>query len=170
MIKILDYKKLSQEIKNELEYYIFNEFGEIPIVKETDWAEPNWTIVYSSEGQIVSFYNIVERKVSIDHKFYKCGGINNVITPSKYRGKGFATKMLNDTSNFLFENLKCDIGLLLCADELVPFYEKLNWYKVNCPVYFFQKSSKKIWGANTMLLSRGKRVHPKNIDLNGYPW
>ena len=170
MIKINKYTDLSKQERDQMLAYIEGEFGHIPIVKATEWADPNWTIIYYHNDQIATFYNIVEREITIDDKKIKIGGINNVITPKEFRGKGFASTILRETESLIFDDLNCEMGVLLCADDLIPFYERLNWYKVGCPVYFEQSSGSKLWGANTMLSTRNKKIYPKEIKLNGLPW
>lgn len=64
----------------------------------------------------------------------KIAGINNVITPKAYRGEGFASKMLSETLDFILGDLKSELGVLLCADNLIPFHQRLHRYKGNCPV------------------------------------
>ena len=49
------------------------------------------------------------------------GGLNNLITPEKYRGRGLAAKVLERVDELIFKELHCDAGLLLCADSLVLF-------------------------------------------------
>lgn len=170
MVDIKKYAELLGKTKEKLNSYIENEFGHIPIVSETEWATPNWTIIYYENDQIATFYNIVEREIIIDNKMFKVGGINNLITPKEFRGKGYASKILRKTEHLIFDNLNCDLGVLLCANSLIPFYEKLNWYKVDCPVYFKQSSSIKLWKSNTMLLTKNERMSPQKIELNGLPW
>jgi hypothetical protein len=171
MLKIYRYKDLDETTKNQLNNFIGIEFGHIPIVKDTTWALPNWTIINYVEGEIATFYNIVERTVSMDKENLKVAGINNVITPKRFRGQGLSTKTLLYTKPFLFKELNVDLGLLLCADDLILFYNRIGWYKVDCPVFFDQPNEKKIWTANTMLLTKDRTlVEPKEIDLNGLPW
>lgn len=170
MIEITKYSELDSQTKNKLQDYINSEFGDIPIVKETQWATPNWTIILYKENEIATFYNIVERSVLIDGSKLKIAGINNVITPKKFRGNGYATKILQETNNLIFDDLKSDHGLLLCADDLVKFYSRLDWYKIECPVHFEQSHEKKLWKANTMLLTKKEQLNPKSVDLNGLPW
>jgi len=170
MIQIKKYSELSEQVKSELNSHIKDEFGHIPIVNETEWATPNWTIIYYDKGQIVTFYNIVIREISVDNKKNKIGGINNVMTPKAFRRMGYASKLLRETENLIFKDLNCDMGLLLCASTLIPFYEKFNWYEIDCPVYFEQSNRKKLWGARTMLLSKDGKVCANKIELNGLPW
>ncbi len=170
MIEITRFTELDTEIKSALKGFIKNEFGHIPIVKQTEWASPDWTVIYFVGNQIATFYNIIEREISIDGKESKVAGINNVITPKEFRGNGYASKLLSETENLIFEKLKSEFGVLLCADSLIPFYEKLGWYKIDCPVYFKQSVGERLWGANTMLLTKGKKVTPTLVKLNGLPW
>lgn len=170
MIEIKKYTELLEQTKDKLEAYIKSEFGHIPFVNELEWAVPDWTIIYYEDDKIASFYNVVLREIVVDKQMLKVGGINNVITPKDFRGKGYASKILRETDNLIFNDLNCDLGVLLCADNLIPFYERLNWYKVDCPVYFDQSSGEKLWSANTMLLTKNDQLKPKRIELNGLPW
>src|SRR5688572_4472864 len=154
MIEIKRHSELSKIVKEELDQIIRNEFGHIPIVQETKWAIPDWTIILYQDNEIASFYNVVERKVTIDNRLELVAGINNVITTNKFRGKGLSTFTLETTKDFLFEENKFGLGLLLCADDLIPFYERLDWYKINCPVYFEQPTGTRLWTANTMLFTK----------------
>jgi predicted GNAT family N-acyltransferase len=170
MISIEKYSSLSAEIKKTLNNYIQAEFGHIPIVQETSWAVPDWTILQTETNNIVTFYNIIERHVLLDGASCKIAGINNVITPPPFRGKGYSSQTLNNTTGFLFDELKAEHALLLCADTMIPFYNRLGWYTVNSTVYFDQPSGRKLWAANTMLLSPNKPITPAVIDLQGTPW
>lgn len=170
MIEVKKHHELLEKTKDKLNSYIKDEFGHIPIVNETEWATPDWTIVYYEKNRIATFYNIIVREIIIDNRVFKVGGINNVITPKEFRRKGYASKILRNTEHLIFDNLKCDLGVLLCADNLIPFYEKLNWYIVNCPVYFEQSTGVKLWKSNTMLLTKNEKVIPQKIHLNGLPW
>ncbi|WP_062052888.1 GNAT family N-acetyltransferase [Aquimarina longa] len=170
MIKITKYSELDSNTKTILKNYIDTEFGHIPIVNKTKWASPDYTLIFYHNNKIATFYNIVQRAITINDETYKVAGINNVITPKEYRGKGYASKLLKETETYIFNDLKCDYGVLLCADTLIPFYKKLGWYAIDCPVYFKQPNGKQLWKANTMLLANKNKVKPKLIDLKGLPW
>jgi len=170
MIEIKKHYELDSESKRKVDNFIEEEFGHIPIVKETEWAKPDWTIILYQNHEIVTFYNIIERKIFVDNNEMKISGINNVITPKRFRGNGYASRILKETESLIFEELESELGVLLCADNLIPFYERLNWYLINCPVYFDQSNGRKVWRANTMLLTKKGKINPKEVDLNGLPW
>lgn len=136
------------------------------------WSQPDFTVTYTEEKKLVSFYNIVQRDVFFDEKLVAVAGINNVITLPEFRGQGYSSKLLDSTKYFLFDELTVDYGLLLCAKELIPFYKKLGWFDVDSKVFFAQPGNKKEqWNAETMLFSNTEtKKHPKEIDLNGLPW
>jgi predicted acetyltransferase len=171
MISIVKYDELTKDqrcLQNDL---ITKEFGHIPIVANTKWAGPDWTVMRYQNDGIVSFYNVIAREIHIDDMPVEAIGINNVITPPEYRGHGFAFDLLISTQIEMLDKLKAEVGLLLCADQMIPFYARLGWYKVDCPVYFEQDGKQNLWLANAMLLSRADDyLSPAFINLNGLPW
>jgi hypothetical protein len=170
MLQLIKYADLDTDIKNTLEFYIEQEFGHIPLVQETHWASPDWSLFWLNGDKLVSFCNIVIREVHINNEVIKVGGLNNMITPAKHRGNKYSTNLLQAFERVIFEDLDLNAGLLLCADNLVPFYQKLNWRKLDCPVFFEQPDGKKQWEANTMMLFDNSAYQPSSIDLNGLPW
>jgi hypothetical protein len=161
MIETSKYIDLNLDTKKILNKIIQDEFGYIPIVQETEWATPDWTIIYYEGNGIARFYNIVERQILVDDKKMKVAGINNVITPQKNRGQGYSSKTLKGVASLVFEELNCEAGLLLCADALITFYARLGWYEDDCPLYFHQASGEKLWTAKTMMLTKDGKLNPK---------
>lgn len=172
MIKIEKYEHLSKELKELLTNQIDAEFGHVPFVQQHHWAKPDWAILKYEGDEVATFYHVVERDVTIDGKVYRAAGINNVITPSNFRGRGYASQTLKESMDFLFQTLGADMGILLCADALLPFYSRLNWYKTDSVVYYDQPGGLVRYDSNTMLLMPADRPQfaPKEINLNGLPW
>lgn len=166
------YSELPASLKDFINTRIHQEFGHIPIVQQYSWAEPDHTILLMAEsGDVLTFYNIVLRQCRFDDDPRLIAGINNFITPQEHRGAGYGTDVMKEAAGILFEELSVEYGLLLCADELVPFYSRFGWYKVNSQLYFDQPDGRKQWQANIMLLSRnGNIIFPEKIDLCGLPW
>ncbi len=170
MINIFPHQSLDKKAKEQLSRMIDSEFKDVPIVQELVWAKPDWSVICYKNQAITSFCNIVERVVDFDEKPYRIGGINNVITPPIFRGKGYATETLIHAQNFIFNELDKEFGVLLCGDDLIEFYKKLNWYRADGQVTFMQHTGVKVWKANTMLLAKVGKIFPNKIELNGLPW
>ena len=164
------YQDLDENTRNALSLIVYNEFGDVPIINEYEWATPDWAVILYSNDEIATVGHVITRTSFFDDEEMKVGGLNNMITVKKYRGEGFAQEVLKSTHELIFKKLKCDVGLLLCADELVPFYQRYGWYKVHSTLYFDQPTEKMKWGANVMLLTMNGKLKPKTIDLNGLPW
>lgn len=83
-------------------------------------------------------------------------GISNVITPKAYRGNGYASKILRETKRLIFEDLRCEFGVLLCAELTAPCTMnslKGESYGRPMPCY---------WAENIYIV--------KKMDLNGFPF
>lgn len=164
------YANLPSKDIDTINEFIKKEFGNVPIVQKFVWSKPAWAVIKYVDKQIVSFCNLIEREILIDQKRCFVAGINNMITPKQFRGNGYASLILKECEHFILQLMGFDYGLLLCADSLVPFYDKHGWYSVDCPVYFQQPTERELWKARTMLLGKDKQIAPKEIDLNGLPW
>lgn len=146
------------------------EFEQFAIVRETEWASPDWS--FSIGGQEpVAFYHLVERTVRIDGEDVRVAGINNLVTLPAQRGRGAASELLRRTQPGWFESLGAQLGLLLCADALIPFYRKMGWHQNHAKVTFEQARGTCTWAANCLLLNpSGRPESAREIDLCGRPW
>ena len=147
------------------------EFEKYAIVRETDWAEADWTFLGFQGGELVAYFNLVDRVVRIDDAPVRVGGVNNMVTLPAHRGRGHASRLLREAQPKWFDPMGFEAGLLLCADGLVPFYERLGWLKLTCPVVYAQPDGEWTWKASCMLLEGGRRIAAtRRVDLCGPPW
>lgn len=173
MVKAEQYSGLAPALRQQLAHCIDEEFGHVAFVQEREWAQPDWVLAKYEGKELATFCNVVLRRVLMDGQLYTVAGINNVITPRAFRGRGYASQVLRETEQFIFEELECAFGLLLCADALLPFYSRLGWYKLeNCSLRYHQPSGEQLYDSNVMLLSPGQQrsFRPQHINLNGLPW
>jgi predicted acetyltransferase len=171
--KINRFNQLDKQTKEFIIKETEREFGWVPVVKKYTWSKPDHTVMLiNSENKILAFYNIVERECRFDGSVVRVSGINNLITPVKHRGLGYGSELMSKSANLFFNDLGAEFGLLLCADNLIPFYERFGWFKTRSRVIFDQPGKRKgLWQANIMLLSgEDMSVHPDEIDLCGLPW
>jgi len=146
------------------------EFDQFAIVRETDWARPDWTWLIASP-EPAAFYHLVERTVRMDGAEIRVAGLNNLVTLPAHRGRGAASELLRRTQPHWFDKLGAQMGLLLCADALLPFYTRLGWQRSHATVTFAQPRGARAWAANCMLLDPSRRpASCREIDLCGLPW
>ncbi len=178
------YDELNFDFKNQMADLTHAEFGHIPLIANTIWATPDYSLATLVDGQLTTFFHIVIREIFFYGKKVKTAGIQNLITPPQYRGRHYATLALNKGEKFIFDTLKSELALLLCTDSMTPFFQRLGWQKTNLPTFFSQEDSHHHeWQANTMILlppfeNDLEKIIKKNsandkvaqIDLCGLPW
>jgi hypothetical protein len=170
MIDIKPYTGLSLKQKIQLDQLINNEFGHIDFISTIQWAVPDFSVRKFEDDQLVCFYNVIKRTIDIDGNAYNAMGVSNVITPAPYRGRRLAFDLIEQTQDKMMRDLSADLGLLLCAEEMIRFYQRLGWEEVNCKLYYNQDDDPIPWQAKIMLLNRNDLNPPKQILLNGTPW
>lgn len=171
MLEILPYAQLPQSVRMELQTAVDQEFGHIPVVQSTQWATPDWATTLRVQQVLATFYHLVERIILLDDRPYRAVGLNNVITLPAFRGRGHSTQVLRTTELFRWRELHAELAVLLCADTLVPFYERLGCQCTRGATFFVQPAGRRQWTVNTMLRSpKAALPQPTEIDLQVYPW
>lgn len=171
-INIEESRIASKELKTELQARVHREFEDVPIVRNHVWADPDWIITGSLEGRVVSFLNLIDRMAVADKESVHLFGLNNVITESNCRRKGYSLELNKKALSFMKDKDPKAYGLLFCADDLIPFYKKIDWQPFHGAVVVSQPSGKKRWPSNCMIhfLGKAEVFKPEEIDLCGLPW
>jgi len=143
------------------------EFGNINI----KWSNPKWYLLAKYNGNIIGRIGILKRSVIIENTAINILGLSGVIVIKDWRGKKILNLMMQEISEFARTTLKLDFGLLLCRNEVIPIYEKYEWYKVDEITTFSQPAGKIIYSKNTMIRNFSHKTWPTGpINLNGLPW
>ena len=173
-IKLYQWDKIEASLKEKIQNHPLLEWGHLDFIKNTKWAEPKWSIVCMdfSTNELLCFVNLVFRKVKFDESELAVIGISNLIVMKGHRGAGLGKLVMERAQDFIKNNSKCELGLLLCADDVSKFYEKLGWRKCFGKLFFDQPASKKSWDQNVYLypVVENKNFKPSRIDLRGLPW
>lgn len=138
-----------------------------------EWSSPQWQVlIYDNQQQLVSHVGMLTHTVKCDGDEAYIGGIGGVLTHPDHRGKGYAATAMQHAGLFLRDSLKVDYSLLVCRDELLPYYGKFGWQKFEGDLLVNQSSGQmKFTFNNTMLLAGTKPIpHCQTIDLCGKPW
>jgi predicted GNAT family N-acyltransferase len=170
-IEISRRSEMSAPFRDQIDQATIEEFGHIPVIRETVWASADWHTAFMSDGEVLSFLSIIERQASFDGGMVKIAGIGNVITRNPHRHKGLGTLIMQKTQQMMSTCLQTDFGLLLCSDDVIPFYSRLGWRKTCARLTFDQPTGARVWPKDVLIYSpRGNSCTCKNIDLRGLPW
>jgi hypothetical protein len=124
-----------------------------------------------SDDRPQSILSIVERKVLFDDYNVNIAGVANFITLGTQRQRGFGTRLLKSAQEFMRETLRLDSGLLLCSDDVTPFYIKQGWIKSRAQLTYDQPKGKNEWHKDVLIYPIALQCEPeKKIDLLGLPW
>lgn len=171
-VEIIPTVQVVKKIEQELKERVRREFGHVEIVRTHQWAEPTWTFLGRVQSEIVSFLSVVDRVGEADGKRIRLFGLNNVITDKAHRKKGYSTVLNKLAVDFMRREDPSALGVLFCAEELIPFYKVFGWKKFTGKVTVSQPSGDKVWPSNAMVCTTapGPWVAPKEIHLKGLPW
>jgi GNAT superfamily N-acetyltransferase len=168
-IQINRYRELDAARREQIDQAAWVEFEKYAIVRETQWAEADWSFLGFEGDELVAYFNLVDRVVRFDDVPVRVAGLNNMVTLPAHRAKGHASRLLREAQPQWFD-MQFEAGLLLCADELAPFYARLGWRGVDCPVVYAQPDGECTWKASCMVLERAPLRTVRRVDLCGPPW
>ena len=78
-------------------------------------------------NEIIGYLNLVNLFIEIDNEIIKMIGVGNVCVDKKYLGNKYGYFLIKTVEYFLQKN-KLN-GVLLCKDNIIPFYESVRWYQ-----------------------------------------
>jgi len=137
---------------------------------------PTCVLRVCEEGKLVSFVGIVERSILIDGQSARAAGISGMMTHPRFRRRGYGSAAMRRATDFILEDLRAELALLLSSEMAVPFYMSLGWQVAACPVLCEQPSGTLNLRAAfpheppMIYLTSGGQAPAKAIDLCGLPW
>lgn len=165
-IQIIPVAEASSELEKTLRDWFEEEFG-----RAGRWAEPDYYLTLSVEGQLAGRLAVFDRQVSVGGEIAKVGGIGGVATKAEFRHRGVASALLSRAAAFMKDDLGVEFGYLLCRHEVSPVYAKLGWIRVPGPTTFARAGATATYPHDTMILQLTPRVWPPGaIDMLGLPW
>ena len=166
-IAISDASMLTQDEINLFEEWFKTEFGYMDI----EWAKPQWYLRMYHQDNVIGVLGILKRQVKVGKQRIQVGGICNVVIEADMRGKKLLKYMMRAAQDFIKNELTADFGLLLCRDEVVPIYQRYNWYLVDGSTFFDQKTGIQKYPKKTMIVNLTEKQWPEgDIFLCGLPW
>lgn len=149
-------------------------FSSHPLSSRLSWVAKegvHFRVLVHSDDELVSHVRVIERISILDGKNVLAGGIGALMTAPGHHGEGFASMALRESERLIFDEIRAEIGVLLCLPTLVPFYRNRRWRSITCPVEFDQPTGAEIWPECAMLLPKpGIQFIPKTFSLGGLPF
>ena len=168
-VEIKSVKNLSAEEQDEV-------YQLLTIVFEADistwsWSQDDWRLLVRVDNRIVSHVAITERTCLVNGQPVKVGGVGGVGTHPEWRNQGLAALAMQKTAGFLVNTLKVDFGVLFCATEMVPYYQRLGWRVIDASVFFEDEGKKMRCDCPVMYLPGTKPYWPwGDVDISGHLW
>jgi aminoglycoside 2'-N-acetyltransferase I len=168
-IEIKAIRNLSQPEQDEV-YQLLTVVFEADISQWT-WSQDDYRLLVRIDNRILSHVAIIERTCLVNEHPVKVGGVGGVGTHPEWRGQGLASLAMRQTAEFMKNQLKVEYGVLFCANEMVPYYQRLGWRMIDAPVTFEEHGVRMQCDCPVMYLPCVKPYWPAgNVDVCGTLW
>ncbi|MEA1904600.1 MAG: GNAT family N-acetyltransferase, partial [Candidatus Hadarchaeota archaeon] len=94
------------------------------LLERDPWFEPKNTLVLLSRGRLVGSLQLFPKPVRIGGASVRMGGVGNVATHPGYRGRGHATRLLEETIQLMRDG---GYGFSVLFTRISDFYRRLKW-------------------------------------------
>lgn len=94
------------------------------ITQHDPWYNEKFGLALETGKKLASYLQLFDRTLLIEGKPIRFGGIGSVGTRPRYKGKGYASKLMKHAEQVMQEE-NMQGGLLFT--KIHPFYEKLGW-------------------------------------------
>lgn len=103
-----------------------------PIESHKDWISKNirpgdYHLIVRNSDKCVAYLNIIDLKITTQQNIFYTWGIGNVCVRPEFQGKNYGLLLLKLVDFFLASTHR--EGVLICRDQVAPFYERCNWHK-----------------------------------------
>ena len=132
--------------------------------RKMEWAPPRWHLAYWNNDEAICHVGIILRRGTLNGVEVAIGGVEGVATSPASEGLVRALDFLKE--------LSVDFGLLICREELIPFYRKRGWNLYTDPVAIIQSGKRTFFSLSSVMvcpIGIASKIEG-TIDLNGPPW
>ena len=135
------------------------------------WRQKELHILVDVGGRAETHVGLLQHTVAIKGKPVKVCGVGGVVTALSSHGRGYASNAMRWAADFMCREWKVDFGLLFCREQLVEFYQRLQWQSVPDPVEIEQPGGPVSSPMNVMILPCREEAWPAGpVRLNSLPW
>jgi len=166
-IRVNTVNELTPELADFIQQTHDREFGDDSMV----YGSPEWYLFGYLQSKPVTRVGVLQRTINIANKPLLIAGVTFLITEPEFRGRGYATLIMDEAVNFVADKLGLPFGLLTCKPRLESLYSGMGWKTVNQPNVFVQPTGNRSCGGLIMIRECGKIPWPEGkIDFCGLPW
>jgi len=122
-------------------------------------------LVIKDGDEIASAIRVFHRRSFLGGKVFSMGGIGEVATKEKYRGKGMASELL-DAAVSCMERYGMEISQLGAGSRVINYYSKFGWRSAPYYERTIKKPDPDSPGVNLLPLDAGKNL-PSLVRLYG---
>ncbi|MDD4051704.1 MAG: GNAT family N-acetyltransferase [candidate division Zixibacteria bacterium] len=121
--------ELTPELAGFIQRANEREFGDDSMV----YAIPQWYVLGFLQDKPMAQAGVLQRTISVHQKPLLIAGVGFLITEPEYRGRGFATVIIEEAIAFVRNKLELPFGLLTCKPRLETLYSGMGWKTVDGP-------------------------------------
>ncbi len=170
-IEIHATRQLAPVVWKQLDDMLNRAFAGDEVGRGYQWSDNDWNLWLRSEGEFISHVGVVDRIVTAGGQPLRIGGVGAVATAPEWRRRGYARQLMEAAAVFMRDELRVRAGLLLCGDEMAPYYGRLGWQTVPSPLLVDQPQGKVVMAATIMVLPFDETPWPAGtVDLCGLPF
>jgi GNAT superfamily N-acetyltransferase len=175
-IEIVSTYNLAAEVGEQIDRIDQLAFAEVqhddPEFNSIDWSSPlEYMALGYRGGELVTLLGLLRREILVGGEPVGVAGVGGVATHPQWQKRGFASALLQATEKFMREKMNASFGLLVCADERRPFYERAGWQRVAPELFFTQNAQRRSVKTCVMILPLTEQLwRAGEIDLRGLPW
>jgi aminoglycoside 2'-N-acetyltransferase I len=104
------------------------------------YSRPEYRLLIEDEdGVLIAHLDLERRLISVNGEGVYIAGIGEVATHPEYLRQGFGSKLMNELTAILTDDLPVDFGFLQCSDENALFYGQVGWHRIHQPLHVFYK-------------------------------
>lgn len=136
-----------------------NQHWEYPIESQLAWMKKNHKrndehLLFYRDNELIAYLYIAEVVVKLDKKRITALGIGNVCVSKTEKGTGLGKEIVLFANELIQKRNK--LGILLCKDTLVGFYQKCGWESVKADEVYLLKDE---YSREVMLLGASEKEY-----------
>ncbi len=136
---------------------------------DTKWAKFDWYVTAEAEGSVVAVAGVVRRRGRVGEQPVTLGLLGGVLTLPEVRGLGLGSEVVRLATGLIRDELDCDLGVLTCGEDLVPFYDRLGWTVTDAPLFYERFGRRSTSDLVVMCSTPTPAAEDAPIDVCGLP-